>query len=138
MRYRSVDRSDFTPNFDGRMGDEVFDIGWAEGVLQDERPFRMECWGFAGSTGVTVFMASEELEHADAAQVHALLEASGVITPLEPQPLSVLHFVDAAGTPCLSISYIVANEDDVYFVEAHPLLTSCRPGNGEGTGDGIR
>lgn len=135
MRYPAVDRSDFVPNFDGHMGDHVFDIGWAEGVLEDGRPFRMECWGLAGSTGVTVFMASEGLigpnAIANAEAVQALLERSGVITLLAPHDLqesSLLHFTDPSGAACLSISYVVADEWDEYFVTAHPLLTSYRGG----------
>ncbi|MFN4774165.1 MAG: hypothetical protein ACK6DR_02015 [Gemmatimonas sp.] len=135
MRYPAVDRSDFVPNFDGHMGDHVFDIGWAEGVLEDGRPFRMECWGLAGSTGVTVFVASEGLigpnAIANAEAVQALLERSGVITLLAPHDLqesSLLHFTDPSGAACLSISYVVADEWDEYFVTAHPLLTSYRGG----------
>lgn len=135
MRYPAVDRSDFVPNFDGHMGDHVFDIGWAEGVLEDGRPFRMECWGLAGSTGVTVFVASEGLigpnAIANAEAVQALLERSGVITLLAPHDLqesSLHHFTDPSGTACLSISYVVADEWDEYFVTAHPLLTSYRGG----------
>ena len=126
MRYRSVDRSDFTPNINGRMGDDVFDIGWAEGVLQDGRPYRLECWGLAGSTGVTVLMVRAGLEAHGAAQIDALLEASGVITTIEPQELLLHCFVDPAGTPCLSISYIVADEDGEYFITAHPGLQRYR------------
>lgn len=129
MAYPAVDRSDFAPNMQGRMGDDVFDIGWAEGALQDGRPFRMECWGLAGSTGVTVFMASEGIEAFDATAVNALLEASRVITTIDAQELSLHHFTDPAGTPCVSISYIVADADDDYFVRAHPPLTSYT-GNG--------
>ena len=139
MRYPAVDRSDFVPNFDGHMGDHVFDIGWAEGLLEDGRPFRMECWGLAGSTGVTVFMASEGLTGPDAMAsaeaVQALLERSGVITLLAPHDLqesSLHHFTDPSGTACLSISYVVADEWDEYFVTAHPLLTSY--GGGRTTG----
>ena len=139
MRYPAVDRSDFVPNFDGHMGDHVFDIGWAEGLLEDGRPFRMECWGLAGSTGVTVFMASEGLTGPDAIAsaeaVQALLERSGVITLLAPHDLqesSLHHFTDPSGTACLSISYVVADEWDEYFVTAHPLLTSYRGGRTTG------
>lgn len=128
MTYPPVDRSDFTPNSHGHTGDEVFDIGWAEGALQDGRPYRMECWGLTGSTGVTVFMASEGIEAFSAAAVNALLEASRVITTLDAQELWLHHFIDPVGTPCASISYIVADEDDDYFVEAHPLLTSYAGG----------
>lgn len=88
----------------------------------------MECWGLAGSTGVTVFMASKGIEGCDAAGVNALLEASRVITTLHAQELSLHHFVDPVGTPCVSISFIVADEDDDYFVEAHPPLTSYTGG----------
>ncbi len=139
MTYLSVDRSDFTPVFDGQMGDEVFDIGWAEGVLEDGRPFRMECWGLAGSTGVTVFMASEGLmgpdAMANAEAVQALLQRSGVITLLAPHELresSLLHFTDPSGTACVSISYVVADEWDKYIVQAHPPLTRYRSGRPTG------
>jgi hypothetical protein len=128
LTYPKVDRSDYTLNFDSEMGDAPTDIGWAEGVLQDGRPYRMECWGLAGSTGVTVFMPSEGIAAFDVAQVNALLEASRVITTLAPQELSLHHFSDPAGTPCVSISYIVANEDDDHIIQAHPLLTSYDTG----------
>lgn len=67
-------------------------------------------------------MASDGLEDSDPLPVHALLEVSGVITTLRAQELSLLHFVDSAGTPCLSISYVVANDADEYFADAHPPL----------------
>lgn len=122
MQYPQVDRSDFVPNFNGRAGDDVVDVGWAEGLLNDGRPYRLECWAMAGSTGVTLFLAEAGLESGGPLEINALLETSGVITNYIPQEISVLRFVDPAGTPCLSISYLVASEDDEFFAEAHPPL----------------
>ena len=91
----------------------------------------MYCWGLAGSTGISMFMASAGLGECDAAHVDALLEASGVITRFGAQELSLHHFFDCAGTPCLSISYIVADADDEEYIEAHPPLMGYRStGNG--------
>ena len=76
----------------------------------------------AGTTGVTVLMADMGLEDCGALEVNRLLEASGVITTLAPQELSLHRFVDPAGTPCVSISYVVAGEDDEFFVDGPPAL----------------
>lgn len=76
----------------------------------------------AGSTGVTLFMAEVGLESSGPLEINAMLEASGEITNYVPQEISVLRFVDPAGTPCLSLSYVLANEDDEFFAEAHPPL----------------
>ncbi|WP_353268077.1 hypothetical protein [Gemmatimonas sp.] len=122
MSYPQVDRSDLVPNFDGRAGDDVVDVGWAEGQLTEGRPYRLECWSLAGTTGVTVLMADEGLEASGLLEVNALLEASGVITNLAPQELTLHRFVDPSGTSCLSVSYVTANEDDEFFAEAHPPL----------------
>ena len=122
MPYAKVDRSDFVPNFDGRAGDEPIDVGWAEGVLADGRPYHLECWSLAGSTGVTVFMADAGLEDFEASHVNALLESSGLITNYLPQEITLLRFVDPAGTSCVSISYVIADDDDEHFAEAHAPL----------------
>lgn len=122
MNYPRVDRSDLKPNFDGRLGDDMIDVGWAEGELADGRPYRIECWALAGTTGVSIFMASEGIETFGPDNVNQLLERSKVITTLVPQELSIHRFSDPAGTDCLSISYVVADEDDEHFVLAHPAL----------------
>jgi hypothetical protein len=122
MPYPQVDRSDLVPNFDGRAGDDVVDVGWAEGQLDDGRPYRLECWALAGSTGVTVLMSDEGLEASSPLEVNALLEASGVITNYVPQEISLHRFVDPSGTSCVSISYVIADEGDEFFAEAHPPL----------------
>jgi hypothetical protein len=124
MPYAKVDRSDFVPNFDGRMGDEVVDVGWAEGELSDGRPYRVECWSWGEATGVTVFVPDAGLEALSADAVNAMLDAGGLITNYVPQEITLLRFVDPAGTPCLSISYVIANAEDEHFAEVHAALQS--------------
>lgn len=130
MSYPQVDRSDLVPNFDGRAGDDIVDVGWAEGHLTDGRPYRLEWWSLAGTTGVTVLMADEGLEASDPLEVNALLEAREVITNLAPQEITLHRFVDPSGTSCLSVSYVIANEDDEFFAEApaplQPYTRSAR------------
>ncbi len=122
MSFPQVDRSDLVPNFDGRAGDDVVDVGWAEGQLNDGRTYRLESWSLAGTTGVTVFMADEGLEASGLLEVNALLEVSGVITNHAQQEIMLHRFVDPSGTSCLSVSYIIANEYDEFLAEAHPPL----------------
>ncbi len=110
------------PNFNGRAGNDIVDVGWAEGLLNDGRPYRLECWSLAGTTGVTVLMAEEGLEAGGTLAVNALLEASGVITHIVPQEITLHRFVDPSHASCLSVSYVIANEDDDFFAEAHPPL----------------
>jgi hypothetical protein len=74
MQYPQVDRSDFVPNLNGRAGDDVVDVGWAECLLKDGRPYRLECWSMAGSTGVTLFMAEAGLESGGPLEINALIE----------------------------------------------------------------
>ena len=122
MSYPQVDRSDLVPNFDGRAGDDMVDVGWAEGQLNDGRPYRIECWSLAGTTGVTQLMAEEGPAPGGPLEVDALLEASSVITNFAPQETTLHRFVDPSGTSCLSLSYVIANEDDEFFAEAHAPL----------------
>ena len=123
MTFPMVDRSNFTPNYDGQVGDDMTDIGWAAGTLRDGRPYHLECWALAGSTGVSVFMAESGLEEYGPLDVNRLLEESGLITNHDSQELSLLRFVDPAGTPCLSISYVVVDDEDDVFADVNAALT---------------
>ena len=80
--YPKPDRSDYTVNTSNTDQDEVLDIGWAEGVLSDTRPFRAEAWADSGITMVTFFLSTLGLENATQAQIMALLETDGLVTPI--------------------------------------------------------
>ena len=61
MKYPSIirDAIDFTNDT------EVCNIGYYEGTIDNERPYRLEVWSSYGITSATVFMSSEDLKEED-------------------------------------------------------------------------
>jgi hypothetical protein len=121
-QYPKPDRSDFTPNFNKTEDNDVLDFGWAEGVLSDGRPYRLECWCQDQVTSETFFISSVGLEDLDEAGVVALLEREKLVHFTSTKRyVGVKPFRDASGNALLSINIVVGDEDGT-FVEGGPAI----------------
>ena len=72
ITYPKVDRS----KIDFSDSDEI-NIGYAEGILSDGRPYRLECWAVDQITNLTIFISSIGINHYSSANVLDYLEAEG-------------------------------------------------------------
>lgn len=77
--YPKPDRSTFKPNSQKTPENDALDIGWAEGVLSDNRPFRMEYWCQDQCSIATFFFSTVELDFPTPANVRDFLEREGLV-----------------------------------------------------------
>lgn len=114
-KYPKPDRSNFTPNFQKTVENDVLDIGWAEGVLSDGRPYRLECWCQDQITNVTIFLSQSGLEGLNDHGIQALLEREDLLHfPSSKRYASARSFQDPSGHDLLSINVVIGDEDEIY------------------------
>jgi len=77
--YPKPDRTRFTPNRVKTDADDTLDIGWAEGVMRDGRPWRAEAWCQDQVTFLTFFFSSLGIEKATNDDLTTLLEVEGLV-----------------------------------------------------------
>ncbi len=77
--YHAPDRSSATRNFSKTKDDDDLDIGWADGVFSDGRPYRAESWAADQITLLTFFFSTSQIETYTNAQFIKLLEDEGLI-----------------------------------------------------------
>ncbi len=58
MDYPTIDRS----NMDFLSSSDICNIGYHEGTLKDDRPYRLEAWSQNGLDTVTIFISNIDLE----------------------------------------------------------------------------
>lgn len=75
MNYPSIvrDTIDFTSDT------EVCNIGYTEGKLEDERPYRVEVWSSYGITNATIFFSNIDLEEASPKAIKKMLIDNNII-----------------------------------------------------------
>jgi len=124
--YPKPDRSGMTPNFTKSADNDAIEIGWAEGVLSDGRPYRAECWAQDQVTSLTFFVSAQSLESATAESLADMLEREGLVRFVSNQHfVAVRTFIDSAGNQLLSIN-IVIGDDEQKFADSELPLTPYR------------
>jgi hypothetical protein len=123
LTYPEPDRSDYAPNFTKTDENPVVDVGWAKGVLSDDRPFRAECWAQDGATYLTLFFSRLGLEAATREAIEVLLEGEGLLRFTgESRPVTIELFRDAAGNDLLMTTVVIGTEEGVTVEDTLSLL----------------
>lgn len=126
--YPAPDRSGFEPNFTKSSESDVIDIGWAEGVLSDGRPWWLECWAQDQVTCLTIFVSRIDLSLTDDPSVAQFLEREGLLRFTGQQRYATAAAVeDQSGHQMWSINVVVGDEDHV-FVADTPGIRPYRNG----------
>ena len=122
LPYPRPDRSNSTPNHFKTPEDDAIDIGWAEGILSDGRPYRLECWCQDQVTCVTIFVSQIGLERLDDRSIQDLLEREDLAHFTGPKRFAGARpFRDASGQAMLSINVVVGDDEET-FVTGGPAL----------------
>lgn len=79
MEYPKINREQVSFESDT----EVCNIGYYEGVLDDERPIRVEVWSSYGILNATVFISSIDLEKLTEKEIKQYLEKNNIIKVIE-------------------------------------------------------
>jgi hypothetical protein len=113
--YPKPDRSTFKPNSYKTPENDSLDIGWAEGVLSDNRPFRMEYWCQDQCSIVTFFFSTVELDFPTPANVRDFLEREGLVRFRESEGEATGgRWTDSAGNEMWSWTVLFASDDHTY------------------------
>ncbi len=93
---------------------------WGAGILEDNRPYFMECWKVFLTTSVTVRISAKGIEHwQDELQFLLLLVRAGLITGLDREHLSmhVLKQTEEDGNEFFAVNLVLSVDEKGQFVQ---------------------
>lgn len=106
MKYPTIirDTIDFTSDT------EVCNIGFAEGTLKDERPYRLEVWSSYGITNATIFISLIDLENKTEDEIKRILIDNGIIEVIKDD-IYITEVEDSEDNSFLSINVPLEGKD---------------------------
>lgn len=113
MKYPSIirDTIDFTSDT------EVCNIGFKEGMLKDERPYRVELWSSYGITSATFFVSIIDLEEKTEDDIKRILINNDLIEVIKDD-IYITEVEDVEDNSFLSINVPISGKN----VEINKLL----------------
>ena len=119
--YHAPDRSDAIRNF-SKAEDDDLDIGWADGVLSDGRPYRAESWAADQISLLTFFFSTSQIETYTDAQFIKLLADEGLIEFSSDERYVAGEIVeDASGNQMWSVNVVIADENNEFTKDSVSL-----------------
>jgi hypothetical protein len=113
--FNKPDRSNITPRSSKTEDDDAIDLGWAEGVFTDDRPYRCESWATDGISLVTVFFSSLQLENATNESLSQLLVSEKLIHSSSSDiNVEGIIFEDESGNEMWSVNVVICDEEKTY------------------------
>lgn len=112
-----IDRSDidFTDQ-------KVHNIGYAEGILIDGRPYRLECWAQDQITCITIFISAIGIENLASDEVMNYLEAEGLYKRIvNTNKGSARKFMDDKANIFWSANLVIGSDEGMYADSLIPL-----------------
>ena len=120
--YPVPDRSKHNPNFTKTALNDTIDVGWAEGVFSDGRPFRVECWAQDQVTSLTCFFSAIRLEDFSDEELQHLLEREGVVRFLTEKRFGCGRiWYDPSGHKLWSVNIVIGDDESKYADSNLPL-----------------
>lgn len=113
MKYPQIirDTVDFTSD------SEVCNIGFVEGTLNDERPYRVEVWSSYGVTSATIFISIVDFENKTEDDIKRYLISNKIIE-INKDNIYITEMEDLNDNEFLSINVPLENK----FEELNKLL----------------
>lgn len=91
---------------------EICNIGYAEGELSDERPYRIEEWSSYGINNITVFISILDLEEKSELEIKKYLENENIIKIVDDH-IYITEVEDVEENVFLSINVPLSSKDTV-------------------------
>lgn len=107
---------------DFQNNDEEINIGYAEGILSDKRPYRLECWSTYGITIITIFISILGIETYDKTQILDYLEKEGLFKRISGDETREVVTISNDNNKFYSVNINIALEDE-YYAESNIPLT---------------
>ena len=98
-------------------GDEdTKNVGFAQGVFSDGRPFHAECWAADGATHITLFFSAFRLENIQQNDIVEYLVSEGVIELVDGMPCycGAGIIFDDSKHKMISATITIGDEDNVF------------------------
>lgn len=98
---------------------EVCNIGYQEGILSDNRPYRMEIWSSYGVTNATIFISIIDFENKSKDEIKQYLVKEKLIEIIEDD-IYITEVEDTCDNIFLSINIPIEENDHIinrYLVE---------------------
>ena len=105
----------------GRDNTDVTEIGWAEGILSDERPYRLECWAENQTTYITIFISALGIETWLSDQVMRYLLTEKLYSKTENPFYGSARTYSFSNHLWWSANFVVGDDDNLYCDSKIPL-----------------
>ena len=112
-KYPMINRDDFDRDNSGST-----EIGWAEGVLSDNRPYRLECWAEDHITSITIFISAIDIEDWSSEQVMGYLEAEGLYSKTNMPFHGSARLYQSGGKTWWSANIVIGDDGDQLYADS--------------------
>ena len=100
---------------------DVTEIGWAEGILSDERPYWLECWAENQTTCMTIFISALGIETWSSDQVMQYLLTEKLYSRTENPFYGSAQTYSYDNDLWWSANIVIGNDDNLYCDSTIPL-----------------
>ena len=107
MDYPKIDRN----NIDFSSSSDVCNIGYYEGALKDDRPYRLEVWSSNGLDNATIFISTKGLEDKSEADLVKYIANEDIIE-IDDDRAQVNEVEDPNGNVFYGINLLINNRDE--------------------------
>ena len=106
MKYPSIvrDTIDFVSDT------EVCNIGYNEGVLSDQRPYRIEVWSSYDITNATIFISIKDIENKSEEDIKEYLQKENIIKVIDDD-IYITEVEDSEDNTFLSVNVPIFDGD---------------------------
>lgn len=108
MKYPSINRD----NIDFTSDTEVLNIGFYEGILDDNRPFRLEMWLSYEILNATIFISIKDLEDKNIDQIKDIIVKNNIIEIIE-DGIYIMELEDVNDNTFLSINIPISDHGNI-------------------------
>ena len=120
--YPKPDRSRSTPNRVKTEANDTLDIGWAEGMMRDGRPWRAEAWCQDQVTCLNFYFSSRGLENATDDDLAALLSDEALVRFRDEERFAEGRLMkDDSGRDIWEVTVALGDDEATYVDASFPL-----------------
>jgi hypothetical protein len=114
--YPTPDFSNLSPNLVKEDRDDPLSISFGFGNFNNGRPLRVEYWAILGSSYITIYFSSLEIENASRQELTEMLITDGIIEIKNDSnfTLDEKKIIDSSGNEMWMVIVLIGDEDDIY------------------------
>ena len=95
--------------------DPWYNLGWDAGLLEEKRPYFLECWATCGITMLTYLVSAEGIGEYGVPELLAMLEKAKLVKVLDPsRPRTEVRKFTEGRNEFFTINIVAGDEDGTY------------------------